>query len=134
MSADQTTWGSIANEDPTTDVVSMTDPHPSSHQESKSDAVLAIIGLPIVVFVILLACVMYSPVWLWSFIRTRTCRKCNIPFGRVIKKKEFNRPNIKFLLDHYDIHCICRFCGNQWMDEQIENATSSEDSQKDKLT
>jgi len=112
----------------------MTDPHPSSHQESKSDAVLAIIGLPIVVFVILLACVMYSPVWLWSFIRTRTCRKCNIPFGREIEKKEFNRPNIKFLLDHYDIHCICRFCGNQWMDEQIENATSSEDSQKDKLT
>ena len=104
-----------------------------STPEIENDSAFAMIGLPIVFIAMFAFCLLYSPIWLLRFYRSRTCHRCNIPFGRVIVRKHFQRPNIKFLLDHYEIDCRCYFCGNQWIDEQIENAKAKLNSEVDKV-
>ena len=84
-----------------------------------------LIGIPtlllLFLLVVILTLICLPPYLVFrSFVRSM-CPKCRVPFSRRVLSEKFDRPNVKFNVDHYIVACECRWCSAHWNVEVLRD-------------
>jgi hypothetical protein len=73
-----------------------------------------LIAVPALLLFTVVAAICWPLYALGMFLYRSVCPRCHLPFARRTLSETFDRPNVKFHVNHHKLQCSCRWCGNTW--------------------